>query len=137
MPTVSLENSDLYPYYIRYGSHYDYNRVSSKSLGVIASHLLKLYPAIVNDAKMYRYHQSGQTLRNANELLAGGLGYDVALHMDGLKTGYTPFAGNCLVSTSQLPNKNRVIIVSLHDKFNAYGQYRMYKMIYKTFPEFK
>ncbi|KPN80502.1 D-alanyl-D-alanine carboxypeptidase [Apilactobacillus kunkeei] len=132
-----LENSDLYPYYIRYGSHYDYNRVSAKALAVIASHLLKLYPAIVNDAKMYRYHQSGQTLKNANELLAGGLRYDAALHVDGLKTGYTPLAGNCLVSTSQLPNKNRVIIVSLHDRFNAYDQSRMYKMIYKTFPEFK
>ncbi len=128
-----LENSDLYPYYIRYGSRYDYNRVSAKALAVIAANLLRLYPAIVNDAKLYRYHQSGQTLKNANELLAG----NAALHVDGLKTGYTPLAGNCLVSTSQLPNKNRVIIVSLHDRFNAYDQSRMYKMIYKTFPEFK
>lgn len=132
-----LENYDLYPYYIRYGGRYDYNRVSAKALAVIASQLLKLYPAIVNDAKYYRYYQSGQTMHNTNELLQGGLRYVPSIFVDGLKTGYTPLAGNCLVSTSQLPGKNRVIIVTLNDRYEAYDQSRMYKLIYQTFPEFK
>ncbi|UQS84861.1 serine hydrolase [Apilactobacillus apisilvae] len=131
-----LENSDLYMYGIKYGGYYSYNKVSAKALGVIASNVLKLYPDIVNTSKIYKTKQNGQWMNNTNELLPGGLRYYPELKVDGLKTGYTPLAGNCLVSTSHLSGKDRVIIVTLNDRFSAYSQSKMYKAIYKYSPYF-
>ncbi|TPR13155.1 D-alanyl-D-alanine carboxypeptidase family protein [Apilactobacillus timberlakei] len=131
-----LENSDLYGYGVRYGGYYAYNKVSAKALGIIASNVLKIYPDVVNTSKLYRAKQNGQWMHNTNELLKGGLRYYPELHVDGLKTGYTPLAGNTLVSTSQLPGKDRVIIVTLNDRFSAYSQSKMYKAIYKYSPYF-
>ncbi|UQS87256.1 serine hydrolase [Nicoliella spurrieriana] len=125
-----LENSDLYPYGFRVGSRGDYNKVSARALTIIAQHLLKLYPSIVNDAD-HRYAKLyGQTIKNVNELLPGGYSYHSNLNVDGLKTGYTPLAGYCLVSTSTKGN-HRLIVTTLHDNTGSKDQARMIAAIYK------
>ncbi|TPR18027.1 D-alanyl-D-alanine carboxypeptidase [Apilactobacillus timberlakei] len=120
-----LENNDLYRYGIRYGKYHDYNRVSARAITTIASHLLKLYPNIVNDAKHRFEYMGHQKMKNENELLKGGYNYQPSLHVDGLKTGYTPLAGYCLVSTSKLPNHNHLIVTTLNDRQGSYDQARL------------
>ncbi|MEJ6399969.1 D-alanyl-D-alanine carboxypeptidase family protein [Nicoliella lavandulae] len=125
-----LENSDLYRYGFKYGSKHDYNKVSARALAIIAHHILSLYPSIVNDADHRYASLDGQTLKNENELLPGGNSYIPALKVDGLKTGYTPLAGYCLVSTSK-KNNHRLIVVTLNDKNGSHDQAKMITAIYK------
>ncbi|GAA6237322.1 D-alanyl-D-alanine carboxypeptidase family protein [Apilactobacillus micheneri] len=124
-----LENNDLYRYGIRYGKYHDYNRVSAKAITTIADHLLKLYPNIINDAKHRVEYMGHQKMKNENELLKGGYSYHKYLHVDGLKTGYTPLAGYCLVSTSKLPNHDHLILTTLNDKHGSYDQAKMIHII--------
>ncbi|UQS84925.1 serine hydrolase [Apilactobacillus apisilvae] len=130
-----LENNDLYRYGIRYGKYRDYNRVSARAITNIAAKLLDLYPNIVNDAKHRIAYMGSQKMKNENELLKGGYSYDHALHVDGLKTGYTPLAGYCLVSTSKLHNRDRIIVTTLHDNSGSRDQAKMIKSINSSIGE--
>lgn len=124
-----LENNDLYRYGIRYGKYNDYNRVSAKAITIVASHLLKLYPNIIKDSKNRVAYMGHQRMKNENELLKGGYNYHKDLNVDGLKTGYTPLAGYCLVSTSKLPNHDHLILTTLDDKHGSADQAKMIQNI--------
>lgn len=111
-----LENSDLAKFgYAQVSGKDDANMVSAKSIGIIADHVLSIYPKVIDDAKQVNEIVDGQTLVNENSLLPGRPFYDESLHVDGLKTGYTVAAGLCLVATAQQPGKNRVITVVIND----------------------
>ncbi|MHA8262305.1 D-alanyl-D-alanine carboxypeptidase family protein [Lactobacillaceae bacterium Melli_B3] len=125
-----LENSDLASYGFRYGNYWDYNKVSARALTIIAQRLLTMYPAIVNEAKLRYATAAGQTLKNENGLLKGAHNYSPSLNVDGLKTGYTPIAGYCLVSTSKKGDQ-RLIVTTLHDSQGSKDQKRMIAAIYK------
>ncbi|QBP18899.1 D-alanyl-D-alanine carboxypeptidase family protein [Acetilactobacillus jinshanensis] len=111
-----LENDDLAPYgYWVKGGYYSGNMVSAKSLAIIAYYLLKDYPSILKYTKINNYTEDGQNLHNANRNLPGQYWNRPNLYVDGLKTGYTPRAGLCLVGTGQKPGKDRLITVLLDD----------------------
>ena len=110
-----LENGDLKRYGYSYGKAKT-NDVSPKDLALITRHLIKAYPRVVKDGKVGSKRVNGQRCYNYNNLLPGRKYYRASLNVDGLKTGYTPFAGYCFVGTGQQKGKHRVITVVLHDE---------------------
>ncbi len=111
-----LENDDLAPYglWVR-GGYYSGNRISAKSLAIIAYHLINDFPGVMRYSIIKETTVDGQRLHNYNNLLPGRKYYERHLHVDGLKTGYTPAAGYCFVGTGKRPGKDRLITVVLDD----------------------
>ena len=110
-----LENWDLRHYGYAYGKA-NANKVSPKDLAIITRHLVKDYPVVLKTGLIGSMHVKGQRVYNYNNLLKGRKYYDKSLHVDGLKTGYTPLAGYCFVGTAKKPGHHRVITVVLHDE---------------------
>lgn len=133
-----LENDDLslFGYWAK-GGLYDGNMVSAKDLAVIATNLVNDYPQVINDSKLASKKVDGQTLRNVNNLLPGRSWYDKNLYVDGLKTGYTPRAGLCFVSTSKKPGKDRIVTVVLNDQNEFSETAELIRHIYTTNADFK
>ncbi|MHA8263309.1 D-alanyl-D-alanine carboxypeptidase family protein [Lactobacillaceae bacterium Melli_B3] len=128
-----LENNDLVYYGYKYsGGAMAGNMVSAKDLAVIAQHVLSYYPEIVDDAQLGSAKVDGQKLYNYNNLLPGRPFYASDIYVDGLKTGYTPAAGLCFVGTSQLPDKDRLITVTLNDPYEFSDQRDLMRYIYKN-----
>lgn len=133
-----LENDDLSPYgYWVSGNYTDGNEVSAKDLATIARKLIIDYPDVLDQAKLTSMKTDGQTLTNANRLLKGKTYYSSDLDVDGLKTGYTPRAGLCLVATSQKPGKHRLITVVLNDQNEFTETNTLMKHVYSTADVYK
>ncbi|KRM69846.1 D-alanyl-D-alanine carboxypeptidase [Apilactobacillus ozensis DSM 23829 = JCM 17196] len=128
-----LENHDLssYGYWVK-GKYRDGNMVSARSVAIIASHVLKEYPRIVDDSSKVKANVAGQTVRNVNRMLPGKTYYKKSLYVDGLKTGYTPDAGLCFVATGQQPGKDRLVTVVLNDNDEFSETKSLMKHIYAT-----
>lgn len=95
-----LENSDI-PAYMISGSTIDqYNQFSAKDVSVIAQHLIKEYPEILEVTAHDTYMISdGSILARNGKVYAGKANYDSSLAIDGLKTGFTSLSGVCFVGT--------------------------------------
>ncbi|MGF7437441.1 D-alanyl-D-alanine carboxypeptidase family protein [Lentilactobacillus senioris] len=133
-----LENDDLSPYgYWASGSYTAGNEVSAKDLATIARKLINDYPDVLKQSKLTSMKTDGQTLTNANRLLKGKTYYSSDLNVDGLKTGYTPRAGLCLVATSQKAGKHRLITVVLNDQNEFTETNSLMKHVYKTADVYK
>ncbi|MCL0312005.1 D-alanyl-D-alanine carboxypeptidase family protein [Apilactobacillus xinyiensis] len=133
-----LENHDLSPYgYWVKGKYREGNMVSARAVAIIASHVLKEYPRIVDDASKTKATVAGQTIRNVNRMLPGQTYYKKSLYVDGLKTGYTPDAGLCFVATGQKPGKDRLVTVVLNDNDEFSETKSLMKHIYSVSDLFK
>ncbi|XIF20058.1 MAG: D-alanyl-D-alanine carboxypeptidase [Acetilactobacillus jinshanensis] len=131
-----LENGDLIPwgYGVRGYSNGAGNEVSAKDLAVISYHILKDYPQFLKYSKVGDMHEDGQNLYNYNEFLPHhDYTYLVhGLHVDGLKTGWTPAAGYCFVGTAKMPHRDRIITVVLNDNHQWHESNDLMRYAYKN-----
>jgi D-alanyl-D-alanine carboxypeptidase (penicillin-binding protein 5/6) len=81
-----------------HGLHMEGHYTSAYDLGLMASYLINNYPDVLNYTKVYEDYVRENTVKrfwlvNTNKLVKFVEG------VDGLKTGWTPEAGNCMVAT--------------------------------------
>ncbi|QBP18358.1 D-alanyl-D-alanine carboxypeptidase family protein [Acetilactobacillus jinshanensis] len=130
-----LENGDLKPwgYGVKGYGNAAGNEISAKDLAVIAYHIIKDEPWFLKYSKINDMHEDGQNLYNYNEFLPDrDYPYLVkGLHVDGLKTGWTPRAGYCFVGTAQMPGHHRIITVVLHDDHQWHDSAKLMRYAYK------
>ena len=106
-----LNNSDL-PYQYPAGEQNDENLMSARAAARLAYYLLSDYPEVLDTAKKPSLlFKDGKTYPNSNWMLPGLI---AEYHgVDGLKTGYTGFAGNCFTGTAER-NGTRYLSVVMH-----------------------
>lgn len=94
-----LNNSDLLGQFPA-GEEHDENLMSARAAAKLAYHLVTDYPEVINTAKKPSLlFKDGKTYPNSNWMLQGLI---AEYHgIDGLKTGYTKFAGNCFTATAE------------------------------------
>ncbi|AMV60117.1 D-alanyl-D-alanine carboxypeptidase [Pediococcus damnosus] len=112
-----LDNGDLNGYGYRYpgSSAYAQNTISAHDMAVVARNLLNKYPEVNQTTKINNLKVHGQWVHNVNTTLPGRK-YNVrSLYINGLKNGYTPRAGYCLIGSSQKPGHHKLITVVIHD----------------------
>ncbi|WP_165964857.1 DUF5776 domain-containing protein [Periweissella cryptocerci] len=113
--STGLDNDDVAPYGLKVtGSARARNYSSAYDLTMLADKLLTKYPKILNTAKKTSAKVQGHTVKTTNKMLKGKAYYQKSLHVDGLKTGTTPAAGQVFVGTGQVPGKHRLITVVMH-----------------------
>lgn len=87
------------------------NRMSARDAGVLASHLIRKYPDIlqITSQPEARLKNGTVVLPTTNEMLPGGrFGFR---GNDGLKTGYTSEAGYCFTGTVSREGKRLIAVV--------------------------
>ncbi|MGY3729983.1 serine hydrolase [Lactococcus termiticola] len=94
----------------------DENLMSAQDVALVAQHLIKDYPDVLNTTKMTTavFNKGGadeQNLHTYNYMLEGYQDYRTGV--DGLKTGTTTLAGACFVGTTY-QNNFRIITVILN-----------------------
>lgn len=115
---TGLSNSDLFGMHPEGTKAEDENVMPAKSVAKLAYHLLKDHPEVLETSsiskKKFREGTDDETLMpNWNWMLPGLVSeYE---GVDGLKTGSTPFAGQCFTGTAER-NGTRLIAVVLNAK---------------------
>ncbi|ETY74676.1 D-alanyl-D-alanine carboxypeptidase [Lactiplantibacillus fabifermentans T30PCM01] len=123
-----LDNSDLTKYNLDIAgtSAKAQNLVSARAITTVAAHLVNEYPDIVkvSNQKSVKIHK--YTVPTSVLILKGEKYYDSRVPVDGLKTGYTDQAGDCLVATFK-QNGRRMIATTLGGtwKFTANNDLRL------------
>lgn len=118
--TSGINNEDakgrIYP-----GSKaHEENLMSAKDMVIIARHLLKDFPEILETTKLtstiFGQGTAEETLITNTNLMLPGMPYGRE-NIDGLKTGTTELAGECFASTAIL-NGHRIITIIMHANDN-------------------
>ncbi|MBB6285283.1 serine hydrolase [Geobacillus subterraneus] len=110
---TGLSNDDLKGFHPEGTSKDEENVMSARAMATLAYHLLKDHPEVLETAsiprKMFREGTEDEIrMDNWNWMLPGLVyGYE---GVDGLKTGYTEFAGNCFTGTAK---RNGVRLISV------------------------
>ncbi|OPX00496.1 serine hydrolase [Geobacillus proteiniphilus] len=110
---TGLSNEDLKGFHPEGTSTNEENVMSARSMAMLAYQLLKDHPEVLKTAsiphKMFREGTEDEIkMDNWNWMLPGLVyGYE---GVDGLKTGYTEFAGNCFTGTAK---RNGVRLISV------------------------
>nr|WP_216366545.1 serine hydrolase [Geobacillus sp. BMUD] len=110
---TGLSNEDLKGFHPEGTSTNEENVMSARSMAMLAYRLLKDHPEVLKTAsiphKMFREGTNDEIkMDNWNWMLPGLVyGYE---GVDGLKTGYTEFAGNCFTGTAK---RNGVRLISV------------------------
>lgn len=100
----------------------DENKMSAQDMAIVAQHLLKDFPEVLNTTKNASMEfasgtSSATTLKTWNYMLAGQAAAVSNLPVDGLKTGTTDLAGACFAGTVK-KNGRRIITVVMHANQN-------------------
>ncbi|WP_027410561.1 serine hydrolase [Anoxybacteroides tepidamans] len=118
---TGLSNKDLKGLHPQGTEENEENVMSARAVATLAYHLLKEYPEVLETAsitkKVFREGTDDQIkMDNWNWMLPGLVyGYE---GVDGLKTGYTDFAGYCFTGTAER-NGIRFISVVMNAKSNG------------------
>jgi len=94
------------------------NRMSAMDIAKLTRKLLEKHPEILKYSSAPSKKVKGKWIINTNRLLTVSSLKNSAksLKIDGLKTGYTSWAGNCLATTGKPSKKHRIITVVLNDR---------------------
>lgn len=122
---TGLNNSDLMGMHPEGTGEDEENVMSARDVATLAYRLLKDYPEILEtssiEKKVFREGTEDQIeMENWNWMLPG-LVYGLE-GVDGLKTGYTDFAGSCFTGTAER-NGMRIITVVMNAKGKGSNQY--------------
>lgn len=115
---VGLENKDMASFKLAGTSGTAENEMTATDVAKIARYLISNYPDILKITKQSTLKWDGQTYQNGNELLPGSANATKKVVVDGLKTGTSDKAGQCLASTGTYKG-HRIITVVMHasDRF--------------------
>ncbi|MDO4281811.1 MAG: D-alanyl-D-alanine carboxypeptidase family protein [Peptococcaceae bacterium] len=90
---------------------YDSGRLSAASMAKLAQKIVNECPQILDIAQRSSFEFGGRTYSTSNELLQGD--WEGVGEVDGLKTGWSPSAGSCMVATST-KDGSRLITVTMN-----------------------
>ncbi|MFS8631660.1 MAG: D-alanyl-D-alanine carboxypeptidase, partial [Bacillales bacterium] len=118
---TGLSNKDLKGFQPEGMNEHEENVMSARAVATLAYHLLKEHPEVLKTAsvahKVFREGTDDQIkMDNWNWMLPGLVHYYEGV--DGLKTGYTEFAGYCFTGTAER-NGIRFITVVMNAKSNG------------------
>jgi D-alanyl-D-alanine carboxypeptidase (penicillin-binding protein 5/6) len=129
-----LNNSDLKQYFTMkiHGKAKDTNQMSASDAATLAKALIDNYPEILKTSKLAKKTIKDTKIKATNKILSDKKLKKRAkgLNVDGLKTGYTRRAGQCLIATCKPDGKHRVITVVLDDKDKFVDTIAVMKDIY-------
>ncbi|ANB60126.1 serine hydrolase [Anoxybacteroides amylolyticum] len=118
---TGLSNQDLKGLHPQGTNENEENVMSARSVAMLAYHLLKEYPEVLQTAsipkKIFREGTDDQIKMDNWNWMLPGLIYSYE-GVDGLKTGYTEFAGYCFTGTAER-NGMRFITVVMNAKTNG------------------
>lgn len=120
--STGLSNSDLKGKHPEGTSPDDENRMSARDCALLAQHLIKDYPEILETSKIPKkvFQENGQypvQMDNWNWMLEGlVMEYE---GVDGLKTGSTPEAGSCFTGTAKRDDMRLISVVINTDSHTA------------------
>ncbi len=80
---------------------------SARDLAIICSNIIRDYPQILYYTSMKQVSFQGRDYQNTSALLRN----NTVKGLDGFKTGTTPLAGNCYVSTAKRKNHRMISVV--------------------------
>ncbi len=124
---IGLENKDMASFKLANTAGSAENQMTARDVAKLAQYLIKNYPDLLNITKQKTLKWSGQTYQNLNELLPGNANATKKITVDGLKTGTSDKAGQCLVSTGTY-HGHRLIVVVMH----ADNRFTQSKVIYSA-----
>lgn len=118
---TGLSNKDLQGLHPKGTNENEENVMSARAVATLAYHLLKEYPEVLKTAsipkKIFREGTDDQIKMDNWNWMLPGLIYSYE-GVDGLKTGYTEFAGYCFTGTAER-NGMRFITVVMNAKSNG------------------
>lgn len=90
---------------------YDSGRMSARSMALLSQKIVNECPSILDFASQATFEFGGKTYRTSNDLLNDS---DSSIgKVDGLKTGWSPAAGSCMVATAT-KDAGRLITVTMN-----------------------
>lgn len=115
---VGLENKDMASFKLPNTLASAENQMTARDVAKVARYLIQNYPAILKITQRQTLTWDGTSYKNINELLPGNANAPKKVKVDGLKTGTSDKAGQCLVSTGTYQG-HRIITVVMHanDRF--------------------
>jgi len=123
-----LDNTDLttYHYNLPGTSDQAQNLVSARAVSTIAQKLLAADPEVISIANHGSIKVHQHRVATSVQILKGQPYYDAEAPVDGLKTGYTAQAGDCLVATFKHDGR-RLIATTLGGtwKYSANANFRL------------
>lgn len=128
-----LENDDLDKYGLHVaGGRHAANKLTPVAVAIIAQHLIKEYPNVLQTSRIDNLKVDGQKIHNPDNMLPGKTYAKKGLKVDGLKTGFTPKAGMCFVGTEKpYKHRDRIITVVLNDPAEFGDTGTLMKFIYQ------
>jgi serine-type D-Ala-D-Ala carboxypeptidase (penicillin-binding protein 5/6) len=119
--STGLSNEDLKGFHPEGTNQREENVMSARSVATLAYHLLKEYPEVLETAstprKIFREGTDDQIKMDNWNWMLPGLVHEYE-GVDGLKTGYTEFAGYCFTGTAERDGV-RFITVVMNAKSNG------------------
>lgn len=112
--STGLSNRDLGDDYPEGTDPNDDNLLSARSAAILAYHLVKDFPEILEHSSVKQKEFEGEMMTNWNWMLPDMPGYLAQYGyegVDGLKTGYTELAGYCFTGTAERSNQRLISVV--------------------------
>ncbi|GAA0290775.1 D-alanyl-D-alanine carboxypeptidase (penicillin-binding protein 5/6) [Gracilibacillus halotolerans] len=117
--STGLANEDLGENYPEGTAPDDDNLLSARSSALLAYHLLKDYPEVLEFTSKTLGELDNRTLENWNWMLPWGEDDDRSIYgyegVEGLKTGYTSAAGYCFTGTAKQGDQRIITVVMKTD----------------------
>lgn len=112
--STGLENNLLGDNYPEGTGPNDTNLLSARSAALLAYHLINDYPEALNISKVPQAEFDGHIINNWNRMLPHeGVNFQQYYYegVDGLKTGYTSFAGYCFTGTAKKGDRRLITVI--------------------------
>lgn len=115
---VGLENQDMGSFKLPNTPGEAENEMTARDVAKLSQYLIQHYPDLLKITSQPTLKWDGKVYENSNELLPGKPAAPKHLTIDGLKTGTSDKAGQCLASTGTYQG-HRIITVVMHanDRF--------------------
>ncbi|WP_295729201.1 D-alanyl-D-alanine carboxypeptidase family protein [uncultured Limosilactobacillus sp.] len=126
---VGLENKDMSSFKLPNTSATAENQMTARDVAKVARYLIRNYPAVLKITQRQTLMWDGKSYQNSNELLPGNAKAPEKIKVDGLKTGTSDKAGQCLVSTGTY-HGHRIITVVMHAKDRFVQTKALYREIF-------
>ncbi|UOR14005.1 D-alanyl-D-alanine carboxypeptidase [Halobacillus amylolyticus] len=120
--STGLSNSSLGENYPEGTEPNATNLLSARSAAMLAYHLVNDYPEALEFSSVTTTEFDGQQIKNWNWMLPNMPGYLEAFGyegMEGLKTGFTDFAGYCFTATAERDGQRLISVVMKTDSIEA------------------
>ncbi|MBO8155615.1 MAG: D-alanyl-D-alanine carboxypeptidase [Bacillaceae bacterium] len=112
--STGLSNRDLGDNYPKGTDPEADNLLSARSAALLAYHLIKDYPEVLEHSSVRQKEFEGKMMTNWNWMLPGMPGYLEQYGyegVDGLKTGWTDLAGYCFTGTAERSDRRLISVV--------------------------